>query len=899
MERFANNADSTLNGAINNSTTTIIVADGSSFPSIGDFRLLLGSDADTGEIVLATARSGNTITVVRGQESTSAQSWTDGTTVTHILTAGATESLRDTLKGKTLNSSLETVGSPQDGYALTWINGDGYWAARPGSPFTISGNELNSTRSLSIDSAGSFASTHGDGSAKLYVNGTILASKFSSGEIPLTVQRFGYLSDAFQTFTIPANVTSVQIKMWGPGGGSGNYSGSGGAGPGGFSTGILSVTPGETLYIAVGSGGKKPVSSTGNGGLGGWPGGGFGTRGDASGGGGGGLSGIFSTNTLSQANVLMIAGGGGGSTGFGNFGAGGGGGLTGGSGTSGSGTGGTQSAGGSVGGAALAGGTAFTDNTTSQSNDCGGGGSGYFGGGAGQGDGRAGGGGSGFLHATRISNGVTTTGSNAAAGSGSNSPPSITDPYYVAGTGVGAAASGTGNDGGDGYVVIIYGGQTSIDQTSITLNNGASFTTSNLDVVAKSDGYIKLQATTNIYGQVGSDLITLSSATSGVKLDVNSVAVGRIYQSGAWSIGDATNNDTSSEAQAGLTGSLINLSSGSGSFTSTTNQALIFNQSGALNLQGNTEVRFNTSTSLKGYFDSNGIFRIGPSAASQATLQGGTVPFVGSDYFYMYNSGGSSWAEIIAGTTNTRAALQVMNSGAGGSSTVGVSLFAGGTAHGTTEYAGNGIIEQVGASTSGLIFTKVQGNATNFASTGAIWQSGAWTIGRATNNDTSSEAQAGLTGPLLNITQTTGGSLTTVANQALLYNISGTATLQGNIGHNLIAGTTSVASTSTSKLITSVGRRVATNVRTASYLITASDHVIIVGTLSSSITITLPASPTAGDTYIIKDQAGGSATNNIIVSGNGVNIDGASTYTMNTNYESITVIFANGTWSII
>lgn len=131
MERFANNADSTLNGAINDSITTIIVVDGSPFPSIGDFRLLLGSDADTGEIVLATARSSNTITVVRGQEGTTAQSWTDGTTVTHILTAGATESLRDTLKGKTLNSTLETISISEDGYALTWINTDGYWAARP------------------------------------------------------------------------------------------------------------------------------------------------------------------------------------------------------------------------------------------------------------------------------------------------------------------------------------------------------------------------------------------------------------------------------------------------------------------------------------------------------------------------------------------------------------------------------------------------------------------------------------------------------------------------------------------------------------------------------------------------------------------------------------------------
>src|SRR6185369_1080754 len=160
VEQFANNASSSLNGAINNSTTSIVVANGSSFPSVGNFRLLIGSSPLTAEITLVTARSGNTLTVIRGQESTTAQSWPDGTTVTHILTKGALETLRDTLKGKTLNSSLDTIGSPQDGYALTWLNTDGYWAARPGSPFTISGNELNTTRTLSIDGYGTYASAH-------------------------------------------------------------------------------------------------------------------------------------------------------------------------------------------------------------------------------------------------------------------------------------------------------------------------------------------------------------------------------------------------------------------------------------------------------------------------------------------------------------------------------------------------------------------------------------------------------------------------------------------------------------------------------------------------------------------------------------------------------------------
>jgi len=782
-EQFANNAASTLNGAINNSTTTIVVAtgEGSRFPSVGNFRLMIGLDPFTAEIVLATARSGDTITVVRGQEGTSAQSWGNGTSVTHIVTAGAIEQIR--------------------------------------TQFVTSGAEIYTTNTVSIDPNGTVASSHGDGTSKLYVNGNVQALRYSAGEMAAVTQGFGYVSDTLQSFVVPTGVTSLKVKMWGPGGGTGSYSASGGGGPGGYTTGFLSVTPGETLLLAVGSGGKKPVSSTGNGGLGGWPGGGFGTRGDASGGGGGGLTGIF-TSSMTQANALMIAGGGGGSTGFGNFGAGGGGGLTGGSGTSGSGAGGSQVAGGLGGGTlntspsvgtALAGGTAFTDNTTSQTNDCGGGGSGYWGGGAGQGDGRAGGGGSGFIHATRVSSGSTTTGNNAVSGNAQTLPPNTTDPNYIAGVGVGAATglTGVGNDGGDGYIVFQWGGQTSMDLDSINFSNGS--------IISIPDNHVSIASGGgNVVLSPGSSSITLQSATDFIlstltdtRFDISSSQKFKMYSSGAVVIGTATNNDTSAEAQAGITGPIINISSSTGSISTTTNQATIFNQSGALYLQGNTEVRFATSTSTKGYFDVNGIFRAGPSASSTATLQGATWPITGTDYFWMYNASGSSWAEIVAGGSVNRSAIQVLNNAT--SNTCGVSLFGAGTGHGTAEYAGNGTIEQSGNSTSALVFTKRNGtDGLSFASTGAIWQSGAWTIGRATNNDTSSEAQAGLTGPLLNITQTTGGTLTTVANQSLLYNSAGVNISQGHSGVRQIVGTTTILDT-TSTGTTITGLVTATN----------------------------------------------------------------------------------------
>lgn len=94
---FTNNASTVLNGAINNTTTTIVVANGAVFPAPtdGDYFLatLIGLDGsgneNAWEIVRVTARSSNTLTVVRGQEGTAAVSWANATRCEMRLTAGS------------------------------------------------------------------------------------------------------------------------------------------------------------------------------------------------------------------------------------------------------------------------------------------------------------------------------------------------------------------------------------------------------------------------------------------------------------------------------------------------------------------------------------------------------------------------------------------------------------------------------------------------------------------------------------------------------------------------------------------------------------------------------------------------------------------------------------------
>ena len=89
MEKFANNAVTVLNGSILAGDLSLVVHDASSFPNAGQFRILIES-----EILLVTVVAGTTFTVTRGAEGTTGVGHADGSTVTHILTAGALEQLK-------------------------------------------------------------------------------------------------------------------------------------------------------------------------------------------------------------------------------------------------------------------------------------------------------------------------------------------------------------------------------------------------------------------------------------------------------------------------------------------------------------------------------------------------------------------------------------------------------------------------------------------------------------------------------------------------------------------------------------------------------------------------------------------------------------------------------------
>jgi hypothetical protein len=88
-EKYANNPLSFLTASITASATIVTVSDGSQFSNAGNFRVVFGATSGSNnEIGLVTARSGNVLTVTRGQEGTTAQAWPASTQVAQSLTAG-------------------------------------------------------------------------------------------------------------------------------------------------------------------------------------------------------------------------------------------------------------------------------------------------------------------------------------------------------------------------------------------------------------------------------------------------------------------------------------------------------------------------------------------------------------------------------------------------------------------------------------------------------------------------------------------------------------------------------------------------------------------------------------------------------------------------------------------
>jgi len=86
-----------------------------------------------------------------------------------------------------------------------------------------------------------------------------------------------------------------------------------------------------------------------------------------------------------------------------------------------------------------------------------------------------------------------------------------------------------------------------------------------------------------------------------------------------------------------------------------------------------------------------------------------------------------------------------------------------------------------------------------------------------------------------------------------------------------------------------------TTAKTASFT-AVSGNGYFVNTTSGAVTMTLPASPSAGDIVSVKDYAGTFATNNLTIARNGSNLDGnAGDKVVSTNNQNFTMVYVDGT----
>ncbi len=82
------------------------------------------------------------------------------------------------------------------------------------------------------------------------------------------------------------------------------------------------------------------------------------------------------------------------------------------------------------------------------------------------------------------------------------------------------------------------------------------------------------------------------------------------------------------------------------------------------------------------------------------------------------------------------------------------------------------------------------------------------------------------------------------------------------------------------------------------YTTVPQDNLILVDT-SSPRTIIPLASPTTGQVHRIKDNVGSGNSNNITITPSGKNIDGASSFVINTNYGSVDIVYNGTQWNVV
>lgn len=245
---YSNTAvQTTLNGAINNSVTTVVVASASGFPASYPYSIVVDYGQPTLEVMSVTNASGTTLTVTRGQDGTSAQSHSDGVPVVHALVARDVRDPSLHMDASTdvhgLSGGAAVVGTSQT-QTLTnkTINGGSNTLSNvPASAITGSFSTITTTGSVSVGTdltAAGNATITGNanvtGSATITGNANVTGNVIPSGQVviggsgsaaKIAVQRAAAGDDAISTRVSGDTVDKLTVDSdgrhwWGSGGGA-------------------------------------------------------------------------------------------------------------------------------------------------------------------------------------------------------------------------------------------------------------------------------------------------------------------------------------------------------------------------------------------------------------------------------------------------------------------------------------------------------------------------------------------------------------------------------------------------------------------------------------------------------------------------------------------------------
>jgi hypothetical protein len=290
---WANDATSTLASPITNTATALTLASGSGalFPDLasGEFfplTLRSASNASIYEITYCTARSGDVLTVARGQEGTTALAWNAGDLAQNLVTAGTLAlSVQWSARGMQAFSSAGTFTVPVGVYMVH----PRAWGGGGGGGGGASGNDAAGGGAGGGFSEGVFAVTPGETFAVTVGTGGAGGTPGNNGSAGGTTSFGSLLSVTGGGGGFGAAAGGVGLGSTSPGTGTGgalNLSGGNGlagaiqssiyfGGTGGwapFATGatipVFNATTGNTGGLGAGGGGGVSGGGGGNGGNG-------------------------------------------------------------------------------------------------------------------------------------------------------------------------------------------------------------------------------------------------------------------------------------------------------------------------------------------------------------------------------------------------------------------------------------------------------------------------------------------------------------------------------------------------------------------------------------------------------------------------------------------------------